>query len=202
MRLGPRLPIPFRKEKTMWVYCPKCNHQKDVGYQSLYYVYSCDACGHKFRGIHAKINKWWHTFIGIVTPRWSRTDTTSCIHCGANVRGDDQGWWPNTCCWCGKNLPTTRCVDTTTPLVSQHSGKPPVMPTPSSPQPAGKPPVMPTPSSPQPDWDGCGPCTSCGFIFQMMFNNAICPKCGKKMSREDAFFSCGSYPHPYPPESQ
>jgi hypothetical protein len=36
----------------------------------------------------------------------------------------------------------------------------------------------------------------------MMFASAICPKCGKQMSREDAFFSCGSYPHSMPPESQ
>jgi DNA-directed RNA polymerase subunit RPC12/RpoP len=101
-----------RKAKTMWLYCPKCNHQKDVGSYSLYYVYSCDACSHKFRGIHAKINKLYHTLIGILTPRWSRTDTTCCIHCGSNVRGDDQGWWPNTCSSCGKNLPTTPAEQT------------------------------------------------------------------------------------------
>jgi len=51
----------------------------------------------------------------------------------------------------------------------------------------------------QADFDGCGPCTKCGHIFQMYFANAVCPKCNYKMSREDAFFSCGSYPHSTPP---
>lgn len=49
------------------------------------------------------------------------------------------------------------------------------------------------------DPDGCGPCTKCGHIFQMYFSHAVCPKCNHKMSREDAFFSCGSYPHSTPP---
>ena len=39
-------------------------------------------------------------------------------------------------------------------------------------------------------------------VFQMMFANAVCPRCGVKMSREDAYFSCGSYPHSTPPENQ
>jgi len=54
-------------------------------------------------------------------------------------------------------------------------------------------------STPTNDFDGCGPCTKCGHIFQMYFANAVCPKCNHKMSREDAFFSCGSYPHSTPP---
>lgn len=52
----------------------------------------------------------------------------------------------------------------------------------------------------QAEFDGCGPCTKCGHIFQMHFANAVCPKCRHKMSREDAFFSCGSYPHSSPPQ--
>jgi len=63
--------------------------------------------------------------------------------------------------------------------------------------------VQPRPSaSSQPDFDGCGPCTSCGYVFQMKFNNAVCPRCKNKMTREDAFFSCGSYPDSTPPENQ
>ena len=49
---------------------------------------------------------------------------------------------------------------------------------------------------------GCGPCTTCGYVFQMKFINAVCPRCENKMTREDAFFSCGSYPDSVPPDRQ
>lgn len=48
-------------------------------------------------------------------------------------------------------------------------------------------------------FDGCGPCTNCGNVFQMKFSDAVCPNCNKKMSRDDAFFSCASYPYSVPP---
>jgi rubrerythrin len=51
------------------------------------------------------------------------------------------------------------------------------------------------------NFDGCGPCTNCGYIFQMQFTNALCPKCKRKMSRDDAFFSCANHPYSMPPNT-
>lgn len=90
----------------MWVYCPKCQQQKNLKDYSLYYIYKCNGCNHKFRGIHAKMNLAWHTVIRVLTPKWDRPDTTCCIHCGNNVRGSDNGWWPKVCGSCSHNLPT------------------------------------------------------------------------------------------------
>lgn len=90
----------------MWLYCPKCSKQTNVGDKSLYYVYTCSSCGNRFRGIHAKVNKGWHTLVGILTPRYERLDETCCIHCGATVTGNDRGWWPSVCPSCGRDLPT------------------------------------------------------------------------------------------------
>lgn len=198
----------------MWLFCPKCSAQTNAEDKSLYYVYACKSCGHRFRGIHAKYNKVWHTVVRLLTPKWDHPDVTCCIHCGENVRGSGNGSWPSVCGSCGRDLPTTPASNPT-PVVSQQSSStktPPSKPPLPPPAPAvtQQPvPIKPTAvkaSSPPPkqvaDFDGCGPCTSCGFIFQMMFNNAVCPKCGKKMSREDAFFSCGSYPHSTPPDNQ
>jgi hypothetical protein len=89
----------------MYLYCPKCSKQTNAGDKSLYYVYTCK-CGHRFRGIHAKPNKGWHTLVGILTPRWERLDVTCCIHCGENVTGSGNGWWPSVCGSCGRDLPT------------------------------------------------------------------------------------------------
>lgn len=170
----------------MWLYCPRCNAQTNAKNRSLYGVFRCDKCNHRFRGIHAKPNKLWRALVVIVNPAVGSPTATWCPHCFSTVSGSDNGYWPSVCATCGRDLPTDASSRATAD-VSQESGE--VL-------------MVPTPSSPLPDWDGCGPCTSCGFIFQMMFNNAVCPKCGKKMSREDAFLSCGSYPHSTPSESQ
>lgn len=170
----------------MWLFCPRCNAQTNAKNRSLYGVLGCSKCGHRFRGIHAKPNKFWHGLVVIVNPAVGSLTATWCPHCYSTVQGSDNGFWPSVCATCGRDLP---CDDPSQPAadVSQESGETP---------------VVPTPSSPQPDWDGCGPCTSCSFIYQMKFSNAVCPRCGVKMSREDAFFSCGGYPHSTPPESQ
>lgn len=170
----------------MWLFCPRCNAQTNAKNRSLYGMFNCGACNHRFRGIHAKPNRVWHNLVVIVNPAVGSLSATWCPYCGSTVEGSGSGWWPSVCATCGRDLPCDKALPPNAD-VSQESGEKL---------------MVPPPSSPQPDWDGCGPCTSCGFVFQMMFNNAVCPKCGKKMSREDAFFSCGSYPHSTPPESQ
>jgi len=170
----------------MWLYCPRCNAQTNAKNRSLYGVFKCGKCNHRFRGIHAKPNKLWHGLVVIVNPGVGSLTVTWCPHCFSSVHGSDNGYWPSVCATCGRDLP---CGD-------------PSQATADDSQESGETQAVRTLSPPQPDWDGCGPCTSCGFIFQMMFASAICPKCGKQMSREDAFFSCGSYPHSMPPESQ
>lgn len=191
----------------MWLYCPNCSNQKDVGRQSRYNVFVCDHCNHSFRGIHAKPNTLWHKTAAFL---WSYEDfeSTPYPHCHQAVVY--RGQWPSVCSKCTRTLPTDAATPPT-PDVSQQSPSTKALPSQPPPAPAvsqqtGS--IKPTPVKPSPppkqavDFDGCGPCTSCGFIFQMMFNNAVCPKCRTKMSREDAFFSCGSYPHSTPPESQ
>ena len=120
----------------------------------------------------------------------SLTDTC-CVHCGGTIHGSDTGWWPSVCRHCGRDLPKDRPSQKTAD-VSQHFGETAKM--------EARPPA--SPLQPADDWDGCGACTTCGFIFRMKFNNAVCPRCGNKMSRDDAFFSCGSYPDSVPPENQ
>jgi hypothetical protein len=44
------------------------------------------------------------------------------------------------------------------------------------------------------DWDGNGPCVQCGFVFNMKFDNAVCPSCGHWMSWQEAFQTCATYP--------
>lgn len=170
----------------MWLFCPRCNAQTNAKNRSLYGVFGCSKCGHRFRGIHAKPNTLWHGLVVIVNPGVGSPTQTWCPHCFSTVSGSDNGYWPGVCATCGRDLPTGDPSQATDD-VSQESGG--ML-------------MVPTPSSPQPDWDGCGSCTSCGFIFQMMFASAVCPRCGVKMSRGDAFFSCGSYPHSTPPENQ
>lgn len=170
----------------MWLFCPRCNVQTNAGNRSLYGVFKCGTCNHRFRGILAKPNKLWHGLVVIVNPGVGSPTQTWCPHCFSTVHGSDNGFWPSVCATCGRDLPTDE----------------PSHPATESSQDSGETAMVPPASSPQQDWDGCGPCTSCGFVFQMMLNNAVCPNCGRKMSREDAFFSCGSYPNSTPPESQ
>lgn len=171
----------------MWLYCPRCNSQTNAKDYSLYNVFACQRCGHRFRGIHARPNKIWHGLVLIVNPAVGNLTATCCVYCGSTVYGSNNGWWPSVCASCGRDLPTDKPsahVDKDLPELS-------VPPKTADSFPSGA-----------VDYDGCGPCTSCGYVFQMMFKNAVCPRCGAKMSREDAFFSCGSYPHSRPPENQ
>jgi hypothetical protein len=50
-----------------------------------------------------------------------------------------------------------------------------------------------SPEQTMPEWDGCGPCTNCGTVINMEFENAVCPICGHRMTQEDAFQVCGDY---------
>jgi len=97
----------------------------------------------------------------------------------------------SVCRHCGRDLPMDR-PSQTSGVVSQHSVE----------TVKGEARPLAPPSQLADDFDGCGACTSCGFIFQMKFNKAVCPRCQIKMTREDAFFSCGSYPDSTPPENQ
>ena len=174
----------------MWVYCPACSAQTNAGNHSLYNVFICGKCGHRFRGIHAKKNKVWHAMRMILTPSAESLTETCCVHCGGTIHGSDAGWWPSVCKHFGRDLPKDR-PSQTSGVVSQHSGE------------TSKVEARPAASPIQlADFDGCGACTTCGFIFQMTFANAVCPKCKNKMTREDAFFSCGSYLDSTPPENQ
>ena len=99
----------------MWLYCPKCQKQKDVGDYSLYYICRCSGCGHKFRGIHAKMNLLWHSFRKVLTTQATRIDTTCCIYCGQNVTGNRDGTaWPSVCPHCTRDLPTQSALQTDT----------------------------------------------------------------------------------------
>lgn len=88
----------------MWLYCPKCSKQTNAEDLSLYYVFTCKSCSHRFRGIHAKQNTTRNTFIRILTPYGENPDLTCCIHCGSNIR--KSGSWPSVCSSCGRDLPT------------------------------------------------------------------------------------------------
>lgn len=80
-----------------------------TGY-SLYTVFSCSCCGHKFRGIYAKINEGYHSLIRMISIDWSRVDVTSCPYCYSDVWGSHNSWgnvsWPEVCATCGRDLPT------------------------------------------------------------------------------------------------
>lgn len=169
----------------------KCG-RKDarVGTRSLFSVFACGKCGNRFRGIHAKPNRVWHQIVALLTPSSERLTETFCIHCGGDIEGSSN-WCPSICRHCGRELPTDRPSQNSAD-VSQQSGE----------TVKGEARPLVPPPNPADDFDGCGACTSCGFIFRMTFNNAVCPKCFLKMSKEDAFFACGSYPDSYPPENQ
>jgi len=51
-------------------------------------------------------------------------------------------------------------------------------------------------------FDGNGPCKACGFVYQMKFEQAVCPSCSHRMSRDDAFFACAGFSGPTPTSSQ
>jgi len=171
----------------VWLYCPRCNSQTNTISHSRYNVFSYQRCGPRYRGIHAHPNKLWHGLVVSVNPVVSSLTETCCVYCGSTVCGCSNGWWPSVCASCGRDFPTDE--------PSAHVDE--VLPEPSL--------LTKTADSlafGTVDYDGCGPCTGCGYVFQMLFKNAVCPKCGQKMSREDAFFSCGSYPLSRPPENQ
>ena len=177
----------------MWLYCPNCNNQKDIGKTSRYNVFVCDHCTHRFRGIHASPNKLWGTATAVfwsllpLKTHYEDFESTKCPYCQVAIT--PRGKWPSVCSECTRDLPTSPATNPI-PVVSQQVSTPSPVPSPA------------TAVSPPNDFDGCGPCKTCGYVFQMKFINAVCPRCENKMTREDAFFSCGSYPDSMPPENQ
>jgi len=94
----------------MWLFCPKCNHQINIGWRSRYDVFSCDACACKFRGFHAKPNELRHTLMGIWNTKYLRDFTsTPCPFCRTNLYYN--GGWPSVCPYCTRDLPTGKVVD-------------------------------------------------------------------------------------------
>lgn len=89
----------------MWLYCPRCNAQTNAKNRSLYGVFKCGTCNHRFRGIHAKPNKLWRALVVIVNPAVGVLTETWCPFCGSTVEGSDSGWWPSVCASCGRDLP-------------------------------------------------------------------------------------------------
>lgn len=89
----------------MWLYCPKCNAQTNAKQRSLYGVFHCGKCNHRFRGTHAKPNKLWRALVVIVNPAVGVLTETWCPYCGSTVEGSDSGWWPSVCSSCGRDLP-------------------------------------------------------------------------------------------------
>ncbi len=89
----------------MWLYCPRCNTQTNAKNRSLYGVFKCGTCSHRFRGIHAKPNKLWRAWVVIVNPAVGLLTETWCPNCGSTVEGSDSGWWPSVCSSCGRDLP-------------------------------------------------------------------------------------------------
>jgi len=90
----------------MWLFCPRCNAQTNAKNRSLYGVFCCGMCNHRFRGIHAKPNKLWRALVVIVNPAVGVLTETWCPYCGSTVEGSDSGYWPSVCASCGRDLPT------------------------------------------------------------------------------------------------
>lgn len=89
----------------MWLYCPSCNAQTNAKNRSLYGVFRCGKCNHRFRGIHAKPNRFWRALVVIVNPAVGSPTVTWCPYCFSTVSGSDNGYWPSVCATCGRDLP-------------------------------------------------------------------------------------------------
>jgi ribosomal protein L37AE/L43A len=101
----------------MLLYCPNCNHQKEVARKSRYNVFTCDNCRHKFRGIHAVANKAWGTATAIFwnfipfSTHYEDFDSTPCPYCLEAVFQKGAAW-PTVCSQCTRSLPTDNANET------------------------------------------------------------------------------------------
>jgi hypothetical protein len=136
----------------MWLYCPKCAAQTNVGNRSLYDIFACETCGNRFRGIHTKPNRVWHQIVALLTPISERLTSTFCVHCGGDIEGGSN-WWPSACRHCGRDLPTDRPSQNSAD-VSQQSDE------------LAKPEIQPLDPPPQldDDFDGCGASSECRLL--------------------------------------
>lgn len=97
----------------MHIACPHCNHEKDIGRQGGYYVYQCDKCGKRFRGIHGKANYLKYAF-ECLSPfndsYWHDRFRDVCPYCGLMVDYTRVSYGnymaPEVCIWCHSRLPT------------------------------------------------------------------------------------------------
>ena len=114
--------------------CPKCNTSTECNY-SRYYVWQCDSCEHKARGIHwnADMVDYYLKAVPFSPLFWTRSifnpsdrtydfkfegggpDVTACPHCGNDVYGNygktENGSWPSVCSNCTHQLPTHHFVE-------------------------------------------------------------------------------------------
>lgn len=99
----------------MKLICPCCAQKKNIGAKSRFLVFTCDGCGHRFRGIHANYTKlsalldYFNPFFGALRSADRPADSTACPFCGGPVSvcealGDGT---PVACGWCGSELPIT-----------------------------------------------------------------------------------------------
>lgn len=123
--------------------CPKCSTSTECNY-SRYYVWQCDSCLHKARGIHwdADMVDYYLKSIPFSPLFWKRAifnpsdrtydfkfegggpDVTACPHCGNDVYGNygktANGSWPSVCGSCMNRLPTHHFVEKTQQQVLQE----------------------------------------------------------------------------------
>lgn len=98
--------------------CPRCNTDKNIGSYSRFYIYRCDSCRFRFRGIHADISKIKNFFFCILNPlgtdQWAWYHSTCCPYCGCMIdmgEGSGKGFIaPENCRFCHRRLPTWGAV--------------------------------------------------------------------------------------------
>ena len=123
--------------------CPKCDISLESNY-SRYYVWRCEECLHKARGIHWDANMvdyylkavpfsplFWKRYIFTPSDRTydfkfegGGPDVTACPFCGGDVYGNNgstkDGSWPSVCSACCRSLPIHQYKEKETNIVEEN----------------------------------------------------------------------------------
>lgn len=99
----------------MKLLCPRCNARKNIGDASRFYIFRCDSCGWRFRGVQANVARgdyllnYFNPFAGRSYGMFEY-DKTPCPFCGRWVAlgypVHPSGFAvPFACCHCTRELP-------------------------------------------------------------------------------------------------